>query len=457
MMQRRTFAPTSKNHLVPNPEIDFDRCPMRVQTEVEPFPEHPVVVGINSFGFGGANGHCVLREYRPARPRIWSVALAPEAGYLIPLSARNAKSLARTAAQLREMLDRRPVDLYTLAGNLSRRRTHFPTRAALAVRDLQELEEGLDAVAEERAPVATVEEGEPRLTMVFAGQGTQWAGCGRALYDSDPVFRRVIDAIEGHWREHSDVSLREACFSAPQSELDECELAQPVIFMLQCALVELFKTWGSIRTAWSATAPARWPPPTPAGRCPWETRRGWSSIGATLQQRTAGSGRMLAIGLDRCGVEELLDTLEVPFRLDANRPVQVEVACENAPANTVICGSETDLQPVIEELDRRNLQHRLVPGNIAFHSRAMDAIREDVAAALSFLDECAFDLDGSLRFIRDRQPHRAPRQRVLVVEHPPARALCRRDGRRQARPPAARGARACPALRAAARHRPMPG
>ena len=393
MMQRRTFAPTSKNHLVPNPEIDFDRCPMRVQTEVEPFPDHPVVVGINSFGFGGANGHCVVREYRPARPRIWSVALAPEAGYVIPLSARNAKSLARSAGQLREMLDRRPVDLYTLAGNLSRRRTHFSTRAALAVRDLQELEEGLDAVAEERAPVATAEEGEPRLVMVFAGQGTQWAGCGRTLYDSDPVFRRVVDAIEAHWREHSDVSLRDACFSAPQSALDECELAQPVIFMLQCALVELFKTWGVY-------------PDCVVGHSSGEVAAAYAcgalSLGdatrlvfhrATLQQRTAGSGRMLAIGLGRCGIEELLDTLEVPFRLDANRPVQVEIACENAPANTVICGSETALQPVIEELDRRNLQHRLVPGNIAFHSRAMDAIREDVAAALSFLDELAFDLD----------------------------------------------------------------
>ena len=44
-------------------------------------------------------------------------------------------------------------------------------------------------------------------------------------------------------------------------------------------------------------------------------------------------------------------------------------------------------------LDRRNLQSRLIPGNIAFHSSAMDPIRRDVLAALSFLDECAFDTD----------------------------------------------------------------
>lgn len=44
-------------------------------------------------------------------------------------------------------------------------------------------------------------------------------------------------------------------------------------------------------------------------------------------------------------------------------------------------------------LDRRNLQNRLIPGNIAFHSSAMDPIREDALAALSFLDDCGFDAE----------------------------------------------------------------
>ena len=182
MMQRRTFAPTSKSFQVPNPEIDFDSCPMSVQTACEPFPDRPVVVGINSFGFGGANGHCVVREYRPARPRLWSLPLAPEAGFMVPLSARTPKALVESAGRLRGLLDAQPADLYALAGNLSRRRTHFAARTAFAVRSREKLREALDAFAEEEAPIATAEEGERRLAMVFAGQGTQWAGCGRDLY-----------------------------------------------------------------------------------------------------------------------------------------------------------------------------------------------------------------------------------------------------------------------------------
>ncbi len=307
MMQRRTFAPVSQNHLVPNPEIDFDGLGMQVQTDCEPFPDHPVVVGINSFGFGGSNGHCVVREYRPEQPRLWSVPLAPRAGYLVPLSARTTGALVESARGLAAALDEPPADLYTLAANLSRRRTHFAARAAFAVYDFDQLKAALAAFAENPEPVANVEEGRRRLLMVFTGQGTQWAGCGRALYAAHPVFRRAVDAIEEHWREHSDTSLRAAAFAAPEAELNECRLAQPVTFMLQCALVELFKTWGVY-------------PDCVVGHSSGEVAAAYASGAlsladatrlvyhrATLQQRTAGSGRMLPIGLDLAGVEQLLD------------------------------------------------------------------------------------------------------------------------------------------------------
>ena len=393
MMQRRTFAPTSSNFQLPNPEIDFDSCPMQVQTECEPFPDHPVVVGINSFGFGGANGHCVVREYRPAPSRLWSVPLAPEAGFMVPLSARTPKALTESARRLRHLLDDQPVDLYALAGNLSRRRTHFAARTAFAARSLPDLTQALDAFVEDGAAIATAEEGERRLVMVFAGQGTQWAGCGRGLYEAHPVFRRAIDAIDEHWHEHAGSSLREACFSAPQEELDEVQLAQPAIFMIQCALAELFKTWGVYPDCVVGHSSGEVAAAYACGALSLADATRLVFHRATLQQRVAGSGRMLAIGLDRPGVEELLDGLDISFCLDGDRPAQVEIACENAPANTVVCGREDDLQPVMAALDRRSLQNRLIPGNIAFHSRAMDALRDDALEALSFLDDLSFDAD----------------------------------------------------------------
>ncbi len=384
MMQKRTFAPTSKNYVIPNPEIDFENSAMQVQTVCEAFPQRPVVVGINSFGFGGANGHCVIREYQPSRPRIWSSDLSPEGGRMIPLSARTNEALTRSALQLREMLSEDENDLYTIAGNLSRRRTHFATRTAFEVRDRDELLASLDHFIENASGVTTAGEGERRIAMMFAGQGTQWSGCGQSLYDADPVFRRVIDAVEDHWREFSDVSLRDVCFNAPQDELNEVQLAQPAIFMIQCALFELFKTWGVHPECVIGHSSGEVAAAYASGTLSLAEATHLVYHRATLQQHVAGSGRMLAIGLDLSGVEQLLDSLGIAFRPDENRPTQVEIACENAPASVVICGKEEKLRPIMAELDRRNLQNQLLAGNITFHSSAMDPIQDNVRQGLSF-------------------------------------------------------------------------
>ena len=397
MMQRRTFAPTSKNYLIPNPEIDFDSCPMQVQEECEAFPERPVLFGINSFGFGGANGHCVVCEPPQINPSLYSQSVAPETGFMIPLSARTPEALSLHAKVLRESLDRHSFDIYDLAGNLSRRRTHFATRTAFSVTGQAELATELDKFIETPEPISTAKEEAHRLAMVFSGQGTQWAGCARELYRTDPVFRRAVDAIEDHWRGHSDVSLRDACFRAPQEDLDEVQLAQPVIFMIQCALVEVLKTWGVH-------------PDCVVGHSSGEVAAAYASgllsladatrlvhFRATLQQRRAGSGRMLAIGLDRPQVEDLLRERGISFgfgdEADDASPL-VEIACENSPASTVICGTEPNLRPIMNWLDDLGRQNMLLPGNIAFHSTAMNALKVDALDSFGFIDGCQLDPDA---------------------------------------------------------------
>ena len=392
MMQRRTFAPISRNFSELNPEIDFRGSNITVQTECEPFPDRPVVAGINSFGFGGANGHCVVREFRPLQAGGWSVAITSDAGYMVPLSARTPEALFQYALQLQQTIVDQEPDLYTLAGNLSRRRTHFSTRTSFAVRNQKELVETLRSFQQDPTPVTKAKQGEQRIAMVFSGQGTQWAGCGRELYESHPVFRRVVDTIEEHWRECSEVSLRDACFFATQTALNECELAQPAIFAIQCALVELFKNWGVHPDCVVGHSSGEVAAAYACGALSLADATRLVFHRATLQQRVAGSGRMLAIGLDRHGVEEFLDALHVPFRPE-DGATKVEFACENAPAATVICGREAALRRIMSALNRYNLQNRLVPGNIAFHSSAMDTIELDVLSALSFLDDRDFSTD----------------------------------------------------------------
>ena len=71
----------------------------------------------------------------------------------------------------------------------------------------------------------------------------------------------------------------------------------------------------------------------------------------------------------------------------------MEIACLNSPVSTVMCGDEAALGLVIEELERHHLQHQFIPGNIAFHSSAMDPIHDAVQEEMAFLDDRAFDAE----------------------------------------------------------------
>ena len=57
--------PPSLHFQKPNPDIPFDRLPLRVLQKLESWPDaphRPRLAGVSAFGFGGSNAHVVLEE-----------------------------------------------------------------------------------------------------------------------------------------------------------------------------------------------------------------------------------------------------------------------------------------------------------------------------------------------------------------------------------------------------------
>ena len=76
-----------------------------------------------------------------------------------------------------------------------------------------------------------------RIALVFPGQGSQYVGMGRLLYNVSPAARRIFDRAD----EVLGFSLTTLCFEGPQSELDDTINAQPAILAVSIACLDALR------------------------------------------------------------------------------------------------------------------------------------------------------------------------------------------------------------------------
>ncbi|MFI5982192.1 SDR family NAD(P)-dependent oxidoreductase [Streptomyces sp. NPDC051555] len=178
-----------------NPHIDFDRTPLHVQQEVEPWRRpvlevdgeqvtFPRIAGVSSFGGGGSNAHVVIAEHLPTTPRpVRSAADGRPA--LLVLSAMSEAQLVeqarRLSARLGELTD---ADLGDAARTLQSGRTALDERLAFAAASRAEAVALLESFAgDPRRPDAawtrgTVRADRDRDGRALAEAVAQWSESG---------------------------------------------------------------------------------------------------------------------------------------------------------------------------------------------------------------------------------------------------------------------------------------
>ncbi|GAA2665018.1 beta-ketoacyl synthase N-terminal-like domain-containing protein [Streptomyces vastus] len=231
------------------PHADLDALGLRVVTAPEPWPRYSgtATAGVSAFGFGGTNAHVVLAEpeHRPAR----RASSAPERPRLLLLDGPTKERVRSYAAELAAWLNTpgsrrvRDADLArTLAGRMGRGRH----RAALVTRDRPETVTALTRLAT-GAPSPHLITGEgtaagPGPVWVFSGYGSQWRGMGSKLLATEGQFAATVDRLEPLLRDHAGVSLRAGL--RPDADLSTPATVMPVLYGIQVALAELWRSYG---------------------------------------------------------------------------------------------------------------------------------------------------------------------------------------------------------------------
>ena len=282
LAMKRGVIPSHLNFRDPNPEIPWERLPMQVTAEPTGWPRHGErrpLAGVSGFGWSGTNAHVVVEGYGapdaavegndpqrwlrgPSRPVAIdapagmgdpATALKARAARLLPLSAKTGEALRDLATRYVGWLEERfedPSDgeqadqlLADAAWTAGVGRSHLARRAGVVFSDGDSLKAGLTVLAEGDEPPRRA---ATRVAFAYTGQASQWVGMGRALYDSEPVYRAVLDRCDEVLRAERGVSILEVMFGsgADAEDLDDPAWTQPCIYAIECALTSLWSNVG---------------------------------------------------------------------------------------------------------------------------------------------------------------------------------------------------------------------
>jgi pimaricinolide synthase PimS1 len=250
----------------PSPHVDWSEGDVALLTEPVPWESNgsPRRAGVSSFGISGTNAHVILEEaprvekeqvagIEGERDVVGDAAFAVRPGALpFLVSGSGSEALAGQAARLRSFLEGEPdVELDGVGSALALSRASLSHRAVVLTEDVKGLIGSLAALERGEVPdgvVKGITSGGGRLAFLFSGQGSQWAGMGRELYEVFTVFASELDLLCNELDGHLGRSLRDLLFAEEGSEdaalLDRTEFTQPALFALEVALYRLVRSFG---------------------------------------------------------------------------------------------------------------------------------------------------------------------------------------------------------------------
>ncbi|KAJ8131128.1 hypothetical protein O1611_g2501 [Lasiodiplodia mahajangana] len=399
----------SLNYKNPNPKLCLEDWHIKVPTELIAWPTDGLRrASVNSFGYGGSNAHCIIDDaynylksrglygntatvHMPSNPigddnegvSSRRVTLSDSNGIqgpsefprLFVFSSPKQAALQRLANLYVDYMRDKSLGSSEAADDfirsfcftLSNRRSVFQWRAALVASSIDELTSALSQPMKSNRTNQSA-----GIVYVLTGQGAQWQGMGRELFQYEVFARTITDADKYLTSLGSDWSvLSELNASMEQSKINLAKFSQPLCTILQIALIDLLTHWGvqpaavvghssgEVAAAYATGALSAedcWKIAYHRGRLSHDINR----IAPNLK------GSMLSVGLSDNDVQPYLDGLE-----------KVVVACINSPSNVTLSGDGLVLAKLEQRFQSENIFARRLKVEVAYHSPDMQVIADE--------------------------------------------------------------------------------
>ncbi|HEX9043352.1 MAG TPA: beta-ketoacyl synthase N-terminal-like domain-containing protein, partial [Trebonia sp.] len=410
MALHEKVLPPSLGLREPNPNVEWDGSPFRVNTELREWPAPPGGVrraGVSAFGFGGTNFHAVLEEYIPgghgaAGRHVFAAAgLGPRLPLRGALVAGGASEpdVAAALARVRDQAaagQAPPLAAPDPALASARVRVaidyggpaELADKAGLAVKALTGGAPELRKMLRSRG-VFIGQGPAPRTAFLYTGQGSQYVNMLGELRATEPIVAQtfaeadeVMTPLLGKpltsyiFVEGSD----KAAVARAEGQLLQTEITQPAVLAADLALTRLLAAYGIKPDLVMGHSLGEYGALVAAGALPF----------AAALEAVSARGREMAslVVPDKGAMAAVMAPLADIERIVASVDGYVVIANINSTRQAVIGGATDAVERAIEAFAAAGYTASRIPVSHAFHTAIVAPVSEPLRRTLARLELC---------------------------------------------------------------------
>ncbi|KAF7158913.1 hypothetical protein CNMCM5623_004092 [Aspergillus felis] len=370
MMQKNTIVPhcgikTRINHKFPT---DLQQRNVHIASEPTPWMRSkPRLAFVNNFSAAGGNT-ALLLEDAPNKQEPCSQTADSRSHHLIAMSAKNSVSLQGNLRSIHRFLQENPgVSLSKLSYTTTARRIHHQHRVMLLGSHVDELGAQIEAALRDQTGT-TRPKSAPKIVFAFTGQGAQYPGMGKELFENFSRFRNRIRRLDQIGQSLGFPSMLQVILSDAEDIGRFAPTAvQLASVCLQIALSELWASWNIMPVAVVGHSLGEYAALNVAGALSDADTVYLVGKRAELLQSqcTRDTHAMLVVKGSKDEVTAVL------------KNQTYEIACINSPVETVVAGRKEDISRVRTLLANAGLKSTLLSVPYAFHSSQIEPVLAD--------------------------------------------------------------------------------
>ncbi len=380
LAMQHNAIPKNLHFDVPNPRLPWKNIPFVVPTELTPWPEgEKKLAGVSAFGMSGTNVHVIVEQSVASSTNQCFNARGGDARpdqYLFALSAKSAEALHATLERYQYFLRTASKDMLgDICYTAARGRDHFSYRFAARVSSIESLTDCLNDFSQRKKSncyyLGDGSASPAKVAFLFTGQGSQYLFMGKKLYETQPVFRTVLQQCDEILRPYLQRSLESIIFpdSMEDNSIHQTQYTQPVLFAFEYAIAQMWMSFGVKPDVVMGHSVGEYVAACIAGVFSLQDALRLIAARGRLIHELASHvpGGMASIAAELSVVEKAIQ----PYQ------TSLSIAAINGPRSIVISGEKQAIFSVVSELNKTGVKAHLLTVSHAFHSQLLEPVLEE--------------------------------------------------------------------------------